>query len=155
MFQEPELGQPCSGTTLAVVMVWVGTCTHRKPFLLVALTSCCWNPWHRAVRCSFTAALRADLVCSASAGETQSSQTRQARALAASTDHTPAGLASQQLLTARAAQEPGGEGSWIFNSTAFSCENVLPGLFKPQEIRMAGRGSAPWESVQGQVGWGF
>lgn len=53
------------------------------------------------------------------------------QSLAAITDHTPAGSALHQPATARAAQRPGAEGSWIFNGTAFNWENVLPGLFKP------------------------
>lgn len=157
VFQEPELGAALlRDLPWLVVVLRVGTHTQRKLFLLVALTSCCWNLWHRAVWSRFTAALLANLVCSASTGVTQSSQTQsQARPLAVFTDHTPAGLAFHQLVTARAAQKPGGECSWIFNTTAFNSENVLPGLFKPQETRMAVRGSAPQNSIQGQAGWGL
>jgi len=35
------------------------------------------------------------------------------------------------------------------NSIIVNCETVLPGLFKPQEIRTAGRGSAPQRSIPG------
>lgn len=106
-----------------------------------------WKPWHGAAWSCCTATLFAALLllCVLRCNSEQPGAPGQL--LGCTTDHTPSRLCLQ-LAAATETQKPGGKHAFL-SSQIFNCENVLPSLFKPREMKTAGEGAAPQKSIPG------